>query len=68
MERLRIIDALNEAGGNKKQAARTLGIHRSTLYAKLRKLGLAGQAGPGNGNSRESRQTESDLATVSSSR
>jgi DNA-binding NtrC family response regulator len=64
MERLRIIDALNEAGGNKKLAAKTLGIHRSTLYAKLRKFGLEEHAPSGNGSSRVSRQTESDSTTV----
>jgi two-component system response regulator HydG len=64
MERLRIIDALDEAGGNKKLAARTLGIHRSTLYAKLRKLGIDEHQASGNGKSRDSRQQESDPATL----
>jgi two-component system response regulator HydG len=63
MERLRIIDALDEAGGNKKLAARTLGIHRSTLYAKLRKFGLEAHLASGNGKGRDSRQQESELAT-----
>jgi len=40
VERQRILDALLETGGNKKQAARRLGIHRSTLYAKIRRYGL----------------------------
>jgi two-component system response regulator HydG len=40
MERQRIVDALLETGGNKKQAARRLGIHRSTLYAKMRRYGI----------------------------
>ena len=40
MEKLRIVDALTETGGNKKLAAQRLGIHRSTLYAKLRRYGL----------------------------
>jgi two-component system response regulator HydG len=40
MERLRIIEALRETDGNKKKAARLLGIHRSTLYTKLRRYGL----------------------------
>jgi two-component system response regulator HydG len=40
VERLRILDVLDQANGNKKLAARRLGIHRSTLYAKLRRYGL----------------------------
>ncbi len=40
VERQRIAEVLREAGGNKKLAARRLGIHRSTLYAKLRRYGL----------------------------
>lgn len=35
-----IMRALHEAGGNKQQAADTLGIARSTLYRKVRALGL----------------------------
>lgn len=35
-----LINALNMAKGNKKQAARLLGINRSTLYDKLKKYGL----------------------------
>lgn len=35
-----IMRALNEADGNKQQAAHTLGIARSTLYRKVRALGL----------------------------
>jgi len=41
MERKRIIEALDEAVGNKKLAAKRLGIHRSTLYAKMRRFGLS---------------------------
>ncbi|TLS33883.1 PAS domain-containing protein [Geobacillus thermoleovorans] len=39
-ERERIAAALVAAGGNKAEAARRLGIHRSTLYEKLKKYGL----------------------------
>jgi transcriptional regulator of acetoin/glycerol metabolism len=35
-----IVEALEEAGGNKRDAARRLGIARSTLYRKLRAYGL----------------------------
>ena len=40
-ERQRLIDALNEANGNKSVAARLLGMPRSTLCSKLRKHGIA---------------------------
>ena len=40
LERARIIEVLREAVGNKKLAATRLGIHRSTLYAKMRRHGL----------------------------
>ena len=40
LERRRIVDVLDEVGGNKKLAAKRLGIHRSTLYAKLRRFGI----------------------------
>jgi len=46
LERHRILEALKDAGGNKKLAAARLGIHRSTLYAKLRKYGLEGVSAP----------------------
>lgn len=48
---------LHETGGNKKLAARKLGIHRSTLYAKLRRYGLMdaeGDSGADDGSRRDS--------------
>jgi DNA-binding NtrC family response regulator len=56
LERVRIIDALDQAHGNKKLAAKRLGIHRSTLYAKLRRYGLldVDHAGQGNGKGESS--------------
>ena len=39
-ERDLIIQVLNEHGGNKVKAAAALGIHRTTLYQKLKKLNI----------------------------
>jgi transcriptional regulator with GAF, ATPase, and Fis domain len=39
-ERQRLLDALNEAGGNKSVAARLLAMPRSTYFSKLKKLGI----------------------------
>ncbi|MFW0795507.1 helix-turn-helix domain-containing protein [Gordonia sp. CPCC 205515] len=39
-ERTAIVDALDRAGGNKVHAARELGISRTTLYARMRALGV----------------------------
>ncbi len=41
-ERQRLQDALGEADGNKSEAARLLGMPRSTFFSKLKKHGLAG--------------------------
>ena len=40
-ERQRLLDALDEAGGNKSVAARLLGMPRSTFFSKLKKHGIA---------------------------
>jgi transcriptional regulator with GAF, ATPase, and Fis domain len=39
-EREQLVRALADAGGNKAEAARILGIARSTLVSRLKKLGL----------------------------
>lgn len=39
-ERVRIEQALKQAGGNKAKAAQLLGMHRTTLWRKLKELGL----------------------------
>jgi transcriptional regulator with GAF, ATPase, and Fis domain len=39
-ERRRLLDALEEAKGNKSEAARLLGLPRSTFFSKLRKYNL----------------------------
>jgi transcriptional regulator with PAS, ATPase and Fis domain len=43
VEKQALVDALRRANGNKKRAAEILGIHRPTLYAKLRRFGLTEQ-------------------------
>jgi Nif-specific regulatory protein len=42
LEKLHIQRVLRRTGGNKKEAARILGIDRSTLYSKLKAYGLEG--------------------------
>ncbi len=46
VERSHIMETLRRTRGNKKQAAQLLGIHRGTLYAKLRRHGLMIPATP----------------------
>ncbi|MDP2168171.1 MAG: sigma-54 dependent transcriptional regulator [Thermodesulfovibrionales bacterium] len=41
IEKAAIIKAMKDSGGNKYRAAKILGIQRSTLYSKLKKLGLS---------------------------
>ena len=64
MERTGIRDALREAGGNKKLAARRLGIHRSTLYAKMRRYGLLGPTGVVEEKGPEEQQPETESTTL----
>jgi len=46
VEKQALMEALRRANGNKKRAAEILGIHRPTLYAKLRRFGLAERITP----------------------
>ena len=39
-EKQTILQALAQTGGNKKKAAQILGIHRPTLYGKMKRLGI----------------------------
>jgi two-component system response regulator HydG len=49
VERKHILRVLQQTGGNKKLAARLLGIDRSTLYARLARYGLRGGSGDAGG-------------------
>ena len=40
IERQRLVDALEKARGNKSEAARSLGLKRSTFFNKLKRYGL----------------------------
>ena len=63
MERRRVADALRDSAGNKKLAAKKLGIHRSTLYAKLRRHGLLERARDSS-RGREGEQAVSESETT----
>ena len=41
MEKLAIVQALRLTGGNKSEAAERLGIHRTSLYDKMRRYGIS---------------------------
>jgi len=40
-EKRELIDALRQAGGNQSQAARILGVHRMTVWNRMRKYGVS---------------------------
>ena len=40
-EKTALVQALTAAGNNKSRAARQLGIHRTLLYRKMKKLGIS---------------------------
>jgi len=44
LEREMIVQALEQTGGNKTQAAKKLGLHSSALYRRLEKYHLLGMA------------------------
>jgi two-component system NtrC family response regulator len=64
LERAMITRALAEAGGNRSEAARRLGIHRQLLHEKLRRYGLDPSAirtgGVGDPDDRVPAATEKD--------
>ncbi len=47
LSRSRVVLALSEARGNRAEAARRLGVSRSTLYRHLDKLGIAAKVAMG---------------------
>ncbi|MBN2451628.1 MAG: sigma 54-interacting transcriptional regulator [Lentisphaeria bacterium] len=55
IERFSLLDALRRRRGNRRLAARDLGIHVSTLYRKIRTLGIETPDTDGRGRRRQSR-------------
>ena len=47
LEAIHIRDTLHRCDGNRTEAARELGINPSTLFRKLKSLGIAGETGNG---------------------
>jgi two-component system response regulator HydG len=45
MEKLAIVQALRLTGGNKSEAAERLGIHRTSIYDKMRRYGIESPKG-----------------------
>lgn len=68
MERVRILEALRDTAGNKKAAAAKLGIHRSTLYAKMRRYGLIDDEAVEGETRRDAEQSVSESASLVTSR
>ena len=46
MEKLAIVQSLRLTGGNKSEAAERLGIHRTSLYDKMRRYGITDPTRP----------------------
>jgi DNA-binding NtrC family response regulator len=46
IEKLAIVQALRVTGGNKSEAAERLGIHRTSLYDKMRRYGITDPTRP----------------------
>ncbi len=53
MEKVLIEEALRRHNGNRSQAARTLGIHTSTLYRKIKSLGIRAPEPAGSGKKKK---------------
>ncbi len=47
LEKIYIESVLAETGGNKLKAARKLGVHKATLFRKIKRLGISGGNGDG---------------------